>query len=113
MIKIIYVCVCIHLYLHTKNIHMVPHESSNQGSQANTKKWENYICINWIFSMLKTSIFHSKRQCHPTTLGDVTQSSSVEGNQRRLGSQGSEYPVWTSTDESELVALCQDVMIYC
>lgn len=92
---------------------MVPHESSNQGSQANTKKWENYIRINWIFSMLKTSIFHSKRQCHPTTLGDVTQSSSVEGNQRRLGSQGSEYPVWTSTDESELVALCQDVMIYC
>lgn len=85
MIKIIYVCVCIHLYLHTKNIHMVPHESSNQGSQANTKKWENYIRINWIFSMLKTSIFHTKRQCHPTTLGDVTHLLECGGQSETAG----------------------------
>lgn len=38
---------------------------------------KSYILINWIFNMLKTSIFHNKRQCHLTTLGDVIQSWSV------------------------------------
>ena len=41
------------------------------------KNGKSYILINWIFNMRNTSICHTQRQCHLTTLGDVIQSWSV------------------------------------
>ena len=69
---------CVYIYTYTQRIHTwFLMRALIKALRKTLENGENYILINWIFNMLKISIFHTKRQCHLTTLGDVTQSWSV------------------------------------